>query len=285
LYQYFVCIFWCAVGNQNNNTISDNLIWYKLYIDGIYKELLCIDYIPNGNYIAIIKKQVKKEHSSILENIELSNIHIFSGIAHESELENSVLWHREFHGGGTENPLIVVATTKKQRSDTDQQVDRKFPPSTVDELQTYFSNHDIVVFMREYLKFNNNYDMMIDFMKITYIHSMEDKYEIGSLYGYDAWEDLIGTSNTTFDKKQAIIYIKAFVKYVQTYHPEIDLKAKDEDSIKTRQYSNIVKTHTFQQNSLLRLIQSEANLYERYGKDKEYADVDTKPSGGTLSCV
>jgi hypothetical protein len=57
----------------------------------------------------IIKKQIKKEHSSILENIELSNIHIFSGIAHESELEENVLWHREFHGGGRENPLFVAA--------------------------------------------------------------------------------------------------------------------------------------------------------------------------------
>jgi hypothetical protein len=57
----------------------------------------------------MIKTQIKKERSPILAKIDQSNIHIFSGITNESELGNDIHWHREFHGGGIDNPLIVVA--------------------------------------------------------------------------------------------------------------------------------------------------------------------------------
>jgi hypothetical protein len=57
----------------------------------------------------MIKQQIKKENSPILAKIDQSNIHIFSGITNESELGNDIHWHREFHGGGIDNPLIVVA--------------------------------------------------------------------------------------------------------------------------------------------------------------------------------
>jgi uncharacterized protein (UPF0303 family) len=91
-----------AAGN-----ISDNLIWYKLWIKDVFKVKSKVEITTQNNYVATIKKLLIKENSPVLYNISLMNMHVFSGVQNKNELQNDVMWDRKIHGGGTQNPLIV----------------------------------------------------------------------------------------------------------------------------------------------------------------------------------
>lgn len=60
----------------------------------------------------MIKSQIKSDYTPALDKIAAPNLCIYSGNSNgdlTKQLAATILWDRKTHGGGCENPLIVVA--------------------------------------------------------------------------------------------------------------------------------------------------------------------------------
>jgi hypothetical protein len=60
----------------------------------------------------MIKSQIKSDYPNGLDKIDASELCIYSGNSNgdlTKQLAATILWDRKTHGGGCENPLIVVA--------------------------------------------------------------------------------------------------------------------------------------------------------------------------------
>jgi hypothetical protein len=88
---------------------SDNLIWYRLYINGSYKIKSTVDITTKDKCISTVKELLKKKHRYLLKNVDADSLQIYSGLEHDNLREGHHSWDSKMDGGSKQIPLIVKA--------------------------------------------------------------------------------------------------------------------------------------------------------------------------------